>query len=79
MKTLAHNSAPRPVDTLLTNDVAEQSGLFCDIPEASRIVRCSEATIRRLLTQKKLIRYKFGARTLIKTNELLALVRKAGE
>jgi excisionase family DNA binding protein len=79
MKTQTPDTIPRPAETRLAEDAADQSRPFCDIPEASRIVRCSQATIRRLLTQKKLIRYKFGARTLIKTSELLALVRKAAE
>ena len=50
---------------------------FCDVKEATEITKTSEATIRRKLTSGELRRYKFGSRTLIRTDELLSLVKEA--
>jgi excisionase family DNA binding protein len=56
---------------------AANSGIYCSVKEAVEITRTSEPTIRRKLTSGELHRYKFGDRTLIKTAELLALVKEA--
>jgi excisionase family DNA binding protein len=56
---------------------AANSRQFCDVKEATEITKTSEATIRRKLTSGELHRYKFGSRTLIKTDELLSLVKEA--
>ncbi len=48
---------------------------FIDIPGAATWAYCSKQHVRRLLTEGKLTRYKFGARTLIKFSELHALVK----
>jgi excisionase family DNA binding protein len=37
----------------------------------------SEETIRKMLTRKRLRRYKFGGRTLVKVAELRAQVKEA--
>lgn len=55
----------------------EENSEFIAVSEARRLTRSSEATIRRYLTLKKLKRYKFGARTLVKRSELLGLIREA--
>jgi excisionase family DNA binding protein len=47
---------------------------FLDIESAAQVPACSPATIRRLLTQGRLTRYKFGGRTLISAAELLAMI-----
>jgi hypothetical protein len=49
---------------------------FLDVPGAMELTTYSEPSIRRLLTQKKLTRYKLGGRTLIDRAELLSLIRK---
>lgn len=60
--------------------VASQStraGEFITVREAAAILKLSEISIRRLLTQKKLKRFKVGARTLIRLSEALSLIREA--
>ncbi len=47
---------------------------FVTCREAGTIVKLSEISIRRMLTQKKIKRYKCGARTLISRSELLGLI-----
>ena len=54
------------------NDLQESR--FVTVAEAQKLVRCSEATIRRLLTKKQLQRHKVFGRTLIDRSELLSLV-----
>jgi excisionase family DNA binding protein len=48
---------------------------FVTCKEASQLLKLSEVSIRRFLTQKKLRRYKCGSRTLLKLSEVLGLVR----
>jgi hypothetical protein len=50
---------------------------FVDIPGAAALVCVSKATIRRHLTLKKLTRFKFASRTLIRKSELLEQIQKA--
>lgn len=50
---------------------------FLTCRETSELLRLSEISVRRLLTEKKLKRYKIGARTLIRKSEALALIREA--
>ena len=52
------------------------AGDFITCKEAASLLKLSEISIRRLLTQKKLKRYKVGARTLIRTSEALALIHE---
>ena len=49
---------------------------YVDVPGAMQLTHYSEPSVRRLLTQKKLARYKLGGRTLIDRAELLRLIRK---
>jgi excisionase family DNA binding protein len=51
-------------------------GDFLTCKETGELLKVHEISVRRLLTQKKLKRYKFGARTLIRKSEVLALVRE---
>jgi len=50
---------------------------FITCKEAAALLKLSEISIRRFLTQKKLRRYKVGARTLLRHDEVLGLVREA--
>jgi excisionase family DNA binding protein len=50
---------------------------FVSVEQAAQFVQGSKAKIRHLLMKKKLTTYKFGARTLIKFQELKGLVRRA--
>jgi excisionase family DNA binding protein len=50
---------------------------FITCKEAALLLKLSEITIRRFLTQKKLKRYKVGTRTLILQADALALIREA--
>lgn len=52
-------------------------GDFVTVREVTGLLKLSEITVRRMLTQKKLKRYKVGARTLIRKSEALALIRVA--
>jgi Helix-turn-helix domain len=49
---------------------------YVDVPGAMELTHYSEPSVRRLLTQRKLTRYKLGGRTLIDRAELLRLIRK---
>jgi excisionase family DNA binding protein len=48
-----------------------------NVREAAALVRLSEVSIRRYLTQKKLRRYKIGGRTLVRKSEVLGLIKEA--
>ena len=55
---------------------------YIGIPEAAHLLRLSDKSIRRLLTEKKLTRFKVGAasvksRTLLLRSEVVALIHKA--
>jgi hypothetical protein len=50
---------------------------FCTCKEAAQILKMSEISIRRFLTQKRLTRLKCGARTLLRLSEVLSMVREA--
>jgi len=46
------------------------------VKEAADILRLSEISVRRFLTQQKLRRYKAGGRTLLKLTEVLSLIKE---
>jgi excisionase family DNA binding protein len=48
---------------------------YVDVREAAQILHLSEASVRRLLTQRKLRRFKCGARTLLAREQVLSLIR----
>jgi excisionase family DNA binding protein len=50
---------------------------FLSVVDSAKTISVSEATIRRLLWQRKLKRYKVGNRTLIKFSDLMGLVKEA--
>jgi len=50
---------------------------FITVPTAADWLGLSEPTIRRMLTQKVLRRYKVGQRTLLLIDEVQALVKEA--
>jgi hypothetical protein len=48
-----------------------------NVKEAAAVLKLSEISIRRYLTQKKLKRYKAFGRTLLKESEVRALIKRA--
>ena len=50
---------------------------YTSVAGAAGLMSVSQETIRKLLTRKRLSRYKFFGRTLIRVSELRSLVRKA--
>jgi hypothetical protein len=55
---------------------------YIGIPEAAHLLRLSDKSIRRLLTEKKLTRFKVGSasvksRTLLLRSEVFGLIQKA--
>ncbi|MGD0178941.1 MAG: excisionase family DNA-binding protein [Candidatus Sulfotelmatobacter sp.] len=50
---------------------------FTSVAGAAALMMVSEETIRKMLTRKRLKRYKFGGRTLVKVAELRAHVKEA--
>lgn len=59
-------SAKRPVN--------EDANRFVDARQAAEILHLSEASVRRFLTQRKLKRFKCGARTLLERAQVLSLI-----
>jgi excisionase family DNA binding protein len=57
--------------------IAIGEGEFITCKQAANLLKLSEISVRRLLTKKKLRRYKVGARTLIRASEVAGLVREA--
>lgn len=55
-------------------DVSQISEFFT-VKEAAAEGRLHPVTVRRLLTDRKLTRYKLGRKTLIKRDEFLALIK----
>lgn len=60
-----------------TTETKEAPAEFMTVKQASNLLNLSEVSIRRFLTQKRLRRYKAGARTLLKYTEVRALIREA--
>jgi excisionase family DNA binding protein len=52
-----------------------QIGSFFTVKEAAAEGRLHPVTVRRLLTDRKLTRYKLGRKTLIRRDEFLALIK----
>ena len=51
------------------------TALYITVAEAADFLRLSEISIRRYLTKKILKRYKVGARTLLRRDEVLGLIK----
>lgn len=71
---------PTQVQRAAQNSTANSD--FITVQEAADMLRLSQISIRRFLTQKKLTRFKVGrskktGRTLLKRSEVLSLVREA--
>jgi len=49
---------------------------FLTVRESAALLKLSEVSIRRYLTQKKLRRFKVGSRTLLMRGDVLGLVRE---
>jgi excisionase family DNA binding protein len=49
---------------------------FVSVAEAAELIRISKVSIRRYLGQGKLKKFKVGSRTLIRREDVLALVRE---
>jgi len=69
----AKETKPMATKDVAAKDLPEYVGL----PRGAEMVDLSVPTLRRWLTQKKLKRYKAGGHTLLKTSELLGLVKEA--
>lgn len=50
---------------------------FVSVAEAADLLRISKVSIRRYLGMRKLKKFKVGSRTLIRRDDVLALVREA--
>jgi excisionase family DNA binding protein len=57
-------------------DAAPFAEEFLTVREGAALLRLSEVSIRRYLTQKKLRRFKVGGRTLLMRSDVLGLVRR---
>ena len=51
-------------------------GPFVSVAEAADLLRMGKSSIRRFLGMGKIKKYKVGARTLIRRDDVLALVRE---
>jgi excisionase family DNA binding protein len=58
-----------------SSTIREKEG-FLSVSKSAETYSVSQVTIRRLLTQGKLRRFKFGGRTLIKASDLQALIEE---
>ena len=56
---------------------ALRSAEFLSVEEAAELLRMSQVSIRRYLGQGKLKRFKVGSRTLVRHDDVMALVREA--
>jgi excisionase family DNA binding protein len=56
---------------------ATQAPAFITVKQAADLVHLSEVSIRRYLTLKRLRRYKAGARTLLRHDDVMSLVHEA--
>lgn len=55
----------------------DEAGQYITVKEAAQIVRLSEISIRRYLTKKILVRYKIGGRTLLRRDDVVAMIKSA--
>ncbi len=74
---MAKKKTPTDNGNAQPNNGEQISSDFTGVTGAAEMVQCTSQHIRRLLTEKKLTRFKFGARTLVSKSELLGLVRRA--
>jgi excisionase family DNA binding protein len=63
--------------TAATAPVSLDDPEYMSVAGAAALMTVSEETIRKMLTRKRLRRYKFGGRTLVKVAELRAQVKEA--
>lgn len=69
-------SKAAPAKSTGSNAAFAPSGAYVSVKEAARLLKISEIGIRRFLTQKKLRRFKVGARTILLQSEVLSLIRE---
>jgi excisionase family DNA binding protein len=55
-----------------------KDGIYLTVREAADLLRLSEISVRRFLTQQRLRRFKAGSRTLLLRSDVLNLVKKQG-
>jgi excisionase family DNA binding protein len=74
----------KPLNTMAVDQqtVEQSKDEYISVPEAASLLRLSDKSIRRLLTEKRLTRFKVGAasvksRTLLLRAEVVALIHKA--
>lgn len=63
--------------TAVSSTALPAPGAYVSVKEAARLLKVSEISIRRFLTEKKLRRFKVGSRTFILHSELASLIREA--
>ena len=66
-------TATAPLRTSTDNDPFDP---FLTVKGSAAFIKVSDVTIRRMLTEKKLRRFKAGGRTLIKQSDLMQLVKE---
>lgn len=60
-----------------SNATVPAAGQYVTVREAARLLKLSEISIRRFLSQKKLRRFKVGSRTLLLHSEVVGLIHEA--
>jgi excisionase family DNA binding protein len=78
-KTSAQPATGRHGAPLLRQAAIDPAALpqYITCKTASEILKLSEISVRRMLTQQKLRRYKVGGRTLVLLSEVLGLIHEA--
>jgi excisionase family DNA binding protein len=52
-----------------------EAAVYITVREAAELLRLSEISIRRYLTKKILARYKAGGRTLLRRDDVVAMIK----
>jgi hypothetical protein len=66
----------RPLNAPTRGSGPQDDGPYVDVAQAAHLLRLSEISVRRFLTQQRLRRFKCGARTLLLRREVLGLVKE---
>lgn len=66
-----------PVKASSPNAGIPAANHYVTVREAARLLKLSEISIRRFLSQKKIRRFKVGSRTLLLQSEVVGLIREA--
>lgn len=66
-----------PAKANAPNAVVPAANQYVTVREAARLLKLSEISIRRFLSQKRLRRFKVGSRTLLLHSEVVGLIRES--